>query len=100
MRIPRCREVSVTTANVNDGKASPEALPDNPDEVFADSAYCGNHFCDAVRAREGIPRIVATGMWGVTKPKRCVSFTTGINRSITCGAGSGSYSERGIAATG
>lgn len=33
----------------NDGKADPQALPDNPGEVFADSAYRGNHFCDAVR---------------------------------------------------
>jgi IS5 family transposase len=45
-------------------KAGPGALPDNPGEVFADSAYRGNHFCDAVRAKGGIPRIVATGMWG------------------------------------
>ena len=36
----------------------------NPGEVFADSAYRGNHFCDAVLAKGGIPRIVATGMWG------------------------------------
>lgn len=57
-------EVSVTSANINDGKAGPQALPDNPGEVFADSAYRGNHFRDAVRARGGIPRIVATGMWG------------------------------------
>ena len=57
-------EVSVTSANINDGRAGPEALPDNPGEVFADSAYRGNHFRDAVRARGGIPRIVATGMWG------------------------------------
>jgi IS5 family transposase len=57
-------EVSVTSANINDGKAGPEALPDNPGEVFADSAYRGNHFRDAVRAKGGIPRIVATGMWG------------------------------------
>jgi transposase, IS5 family len=57
-------EVSVTSANINDGRAGPEALPDNPGEVFADSAYRGNHFCDAVRAKGGIPRIVATGMWG------------------------------------
>lgn len=34
-------EVSVTSANINDGKAGPEALPDNPGEVFADSAYRG-----------------------------------------------------------
>jgi IS5 family transposase len=57
-------EVSVTSANINDGKAGPEALPENPGEVFADSAYRGNHFRDAVRAKGGIPRIVATGMWG------------------------------------
>jgi len=57
-------EVSVTSANVNDGRAGPEALPDNSGEVFADSAYRGNHFRDAVRAKGGIPRIVATGMWG------------------------------------
>lgn len=57
-------EVSITSANINDGKAGPDALPDNPGEVFADSAYRGNHFCDAVLAKGGIPRIVATGMWG------------------------------------
>lgn len=57
-------EVSITSANINDGKAGPEALPDNPGEVFADSAYRGNHFGDAVHAKGGIPRIVATGMWG------------------------------------
>lgn len=31
-------ELSVTSANINDGKAGPEALPDNLGEVFADSA--------------------------------------------------------------
>lgn len=57
-------EIAVTPANVNDGRAGPDALPDNPGEVFADSAYRGDHFSDAVRARGGTPRIVATGMWG------------------------------------
>lgn len=38
-------EISITSANINDGKAGPEALPDNPGEVFADSAYRGAHFC-------------------------------------------------------
>ncbi|WOS65841.1 transposase [Sinorhizobium fredii] len=56
--------IAVTPANINDGKAGPDALPDNPGEVFADSAYRGNHFGDAVRAKGGTPRIVATGMWG------------------------------------
>ncbi len=57
-------QVTVTPANVNDGRAGPEALPDAPGEVFADSAYRGPHFGQAVRARGGTPRIVATGMWG------------------------------------
>ena len=57
-------EIAVTPANVNDGKAGPEALPDNPGDVFADSAYQGRHFGEAVRTKGGTPRIVATGMWG------------------------------------
>lgn len=57
-------EVAITPANINDGKAGPDALPDNPGDVFADSAYRGSHFGDAVRAKGGTPRIVATGMWG------------------------------------
>ena len=56
--------VSITLANINDGRAGPDALPDDPGEVFADSAYRGNHFSSAVRAKGGTPRIVATGMWG------------------------------------
>jgi IS5 family transposase len=56
--------VEVTPANVNDGRAGPDALPDDPGAVFADSAYRGPHFGQAVRARGGTPRIVATGMWG------------------------------------
>jgi len=57
-------EIAVTPANVNDGKAGPDALPDDPGEVFADSAYQGQHFGEAVRIKGGTPRIVATGMWG------------------------------------
>jgi transposase, IS5 family len=57
-------QVAVTPANVNDGRAGPDALPDDPGEVFADSAYRGPHFGDAVRAKGGSPRITATAMWG------------------------------------
>ena len=57
-------KISVTPANVNDGRAGPEALPDHPGDVFADSAYRGSHFGDAVRAKGGTPRVVATAMWG------------------------------------
>jgi transposase, IS5 family len=57
-------EVSVTPANVHDGRAGFSALPHNPGDVFADSAYRGQVFAEAVRAKGGTPRIVATAMWG------------------------------------
>ena len=57
-------ELLVRSANINDGKAGPEALPDNPGEVFAESAYRGSHFRDVVRAKGDIPRIVFTCKWG------------------------------------
>lgn len=57
-------KVAVTPANVNDGRAGPQALPDDPGEVFADSAYRGPHFGQAVCDKGGTPRVIATGMWG------------------------------------
>lgn len=57
-------QVSVTPANVHDGREGPAALPDDPGDVFADSAYRGQHFAAAVRARGGVPRVAATSMWG------------------------------------
>jgi transposase, IS5 family len=57
-------KIAITPANVNDGRAGPDALPDDSEEVFADSAYRGSHFSGAVRARGGTPRVIATGMWG------------------------------------
>jgi IS5 family transposase len=57
-------EIAVTPTNINDGKAGPDALPDNPGDVYADSAYRGDHFGKAVIARGGTPHVVATGMWG------------------------------------
>lgn len=57
-------QVSVTPANVHDGREGPAALPDDPGDVFADSAYRGQHFEAAVRARGGVPRVAATAMWG------------------------------------
>jgi IS5 family transposase len=56
-------KLSITPANVNDGRAGPDALPD-PGEVFADSAYRGSHFGGAVRAKGGTPRVILTAMWG------------------------------------
>ncbi len=57
-------EIAITPANVHDGRAGSDALPDEPGEVFADSAYRGAHFRDAVLAKGGTPRVVATHMWG------------------------------------
>ena len=52
------------------GFSSTEALPGHPGEVFADSAYRGNHFCDAALARGGILRSVATGIG--SRARRCL----------------------------
>jgi IS5 family transposase len=57
-------EVAVAPANVNDGKAGPDALPDAPCEVFADSAYRGKTFREAVRVKGGSLRVAVTVMWG------------------------------------
>ena len=76
-------EVAVTPANINDGRAGPDALPDAPGEVFADSAYRGAHFRAAVRARGGTPRIAATGMWGADEQQtlaRLAAFNAPIHR--------------------
>ena len=45
-------------------KAGPDALPDEPGEVFADRAYRGKTFREAVRAKGGSLRVAVTGMWG------------------------------------
>ena len=42
-------EVAITPGNVHDGRAGGGALPDNPGEVYADSAYRGEAFRSAVR---------------------------------------------------
>ena len=57
-------EIAITPANVNDGKAGPQALPEEPGAVFADSAYHGKTFRDAVQTKGGSLRVAATGMWG------------------------------------
>lgn len=76
-------KVSVTPANVNDGRAGPDALPDDPGDVFADSAYRGSHFGNAVRAKGGTPRIAATAMWGRDEQEtlaRLDAYNTPIHR--------------------
>jgi IS5 family transposase len=57
-------KVVVTPGNVHDGRAGGDALPDAPGEVYADSAYRGEAFRSAVRARGGTTRVALTGMGG------------------------------------
>jgi IS5 family transposase len=56
-------KVSVTPANVNDGKAGCGVIPDDPGDVYADSAYRGPRFRDAFEARGGQAHVVATAVW-------------------------------------
>jgi len=50
--------------------------------VFADSAYRGQHFRDAVHAKGGKPRIVAPPCGGATNGKRWRGSMPGTSRSI------------------
>ncbi len=56
-------KVRVTPANVNDGKAGCDVVPDKPGQVYADSAYRGPHFREAVEDRGGVARVVQLGVW-------------------------------------
>ncbi len=73
--------VAITPANVNDGKAGPDALPDDPGEVFADSVYRGEHFGAGVRAKGGTPRVIATGIRG-ENTRKTLSRLAAYNRPI------------------
>jgi IS5 family transposase len=57
-------ELTVTPGNVNDGRAGGEVLPENPGDVYADSAYRGTAFASAVQSKGGCPHVVQTGVWG------------------------------------
>lgn len=92
-------EIAITPANINDGKAGPDALSDNPGEVFADSAYRGNHFGEAVRAK-GARRVLSPPACGDgTKLKHWRALKRGTNRSTVFGAGSRRFSAHGNEAT-
>ena len=56
-------KAGVTPANVNDGKAGCDVVPDDPGDVYADSAYRGQRFGQAVADRGGRARVVATHVW-------------------------------------
>lgn len=57
------KRIHTTPANMNDGKTGPYVIPDTPGDVFADSAYRGGPFKQAVEAKGGRARVVATGVY-------------------------------------
>lgn len=80
---------------MNDGKASPDALPDHPGDVYADSAYRGDHFGKAVIAKGGRPKIVALTCGDAMKPKYGRTLMPGTNRSTAPVDGSRRFSAPG-----
>jgi len=44
------------------------ALPEDPGDVFADRAYRGQVFAQAVTAQGGTPRVVVTSIWARSDP--------------------------------
>lgn len=56
-------KVGVTPANVNDGKAGCDVVPDKPGQVYADSAYRGSRFRKAVEDKGGVACVVQLGVW-------------------------------------
>ena len=61
-------QLAVTPGNVHDGNHGESALPPDPGEVYADSAYRGRRFAAAVQARGGTPRIADVGVWAQPDP--------------------------------
>lgn len=92
-------KVWITPANVHDGRAGHEALPDDPGEVFADSAYRGPHFGDAVRAKGGTPGSSRPRCGRAIRVRRTPSWTRGTPRSTGSALGSRRSSAPGSDAT-
>lgn len=55
--------LSVTPGNVHDGTAGAGIVPDAPGITYADSAYQGQRFAEAVAAKGGKVRVAATHFW-------------------------------------
>lgn len=91
--------ISVTPANVNDGREGSAVLPERPGDVFADSAYRGQHFTEAVRAKGGVARVALRRCGAGTSGRRWHGSRLGAARSSGCGHGSRRSSARGSAAT-
>ena len=81
-------EIAINPANVHDGKAGGEVLPDDSGQVFADSAYSGETFRAAVRAK-GERRASWPHTFGdATSSNRSPGSKHGTGRSIAYAVGS------------
>ena len=96
--------VGVTPGNAHDGRSGHLALPDDPGDVFADSAYRGQAFAAAVTAKGGTPRVIVTSIWAKSDPasqaeaeRRLAAWNA---RATGCAAGSRRSSEPGNAPAG
>jgi IS5 family transposase len=58
------RGVEVTTANVHDAAELAAVLPDDPGEVYGDSAFGGTRSVNAIHFKGGVPAVVGAGTWG------------------------------------
>src|ERR1700712_1945070 len=57
------RGLEITTANIHDAAVTEAVVPDEPGNVYGDSALAGSRTEAAIRVRGGIPRVVHTGTW-------------------------------------
>ena len=88
-------EVAITPANVNDGKAGPEALPDNPGEVSPTAPIGGVFFTTPCKPREARRALWPQACGAATRPKRWRASMPGTDPSIGSVAGSRKSSEHG-----
>lgn len=73
--------VAVTPGSVHELSQAASVLPEAPGEVYADSAYRGDVFAGAVRAKGGRPRVAQTGTWGGPEAlARLEAWNAGIQR--------------------
>ena len=80
-------ETSITSANVNDGKAELEALPDNLGEVLSDRAIAAITFAMPYGRRSAYAAVSPLACGSTTNRKRFASFTNRTSRSIACAVG-------------
>ena len=68
------KKVRITPANVNDGVAGCDVVPDHPGEVFADSAYRGARFRAAVASKGGTARVIASHVWAKSEAEATLAL--------------------------